>query len=101
MSRSPRTVVVSDISEDEARTIIQQELLPTIDAMISEAHRQGSRGRTVYTERNFRGSLLNAAIRLPDEFENRARAHVSEAWRMGIGYTMIHHAPGTLWIRLK
>ena len=96
-----KTVTVELISEERAREIMDLSLKSEIDKVIRRAHKAGARKRPAYAEHFFEGPLLNAAIRLPNEFEERVRGCVSEAWNVAFGYTVVHHAPGILLLRLK
>jgi hypothetical protein len=97
-----KTVAVNTVSDAEAYAIVRRDLQKVVNKTIRAAHKAGSRGDQATAEHNFSGPLLDASIQLGDEFETLARACVpGEAWTVGFGYTVIHHAPGTMIIRLK
>jgi len=102
MARSLETVAISNLTAEQARMIVRRELQVIIDKMIQAAHKEGSRGRVARAEHTFKGSLLDASIRLRGEFEAEARACVgSDAWSVAFGYTVVYGAPGIMMIRLK
>jgi hypothetical protein len=96
-----RLMEVHNLEEDQARAIAVTQLPMLMAKLVRQAHRRGAKGREAYAEHSFEGPLLDASIRLRDEFEDRVRECVSEAWSVGFGYTVINHAPGTVILRLK
>jgi hypothetical protein len=102
MARSLETVAVSHMTAEQARTIVRRELQAVVDKTIQAAHKEGARGRVARAEHAFKGSLLDASIRLRGEFEAEARACVgSDAWHVAFGYTVVYGAPGIMIIRLR
>ena len=69
-----KAVAIKDVSDAAADAIVRRDLQKVVDKMIRKAHKAGSRGREVYAEHSFTGSLLDASIQLADEFESLARA---------------------------
>lgn len=96
-----RLMEVHDLKEDQARAIAVTQLPELMARLIRQAHRRGAVGREVYAEHSFKGPLLDASIKLQGEFEDRVRSCVSDAWTVGFGYTIYHHVPGVVMLRLK
>jgi len=97
-----RIFEVHDISEAQARAVMETELPLLMHRLIRKAHKEGSRGRTAEAQFSFEGTLFDAAVRLPDEFEASLRSCVgSKVWNVIIGYSVRNYAPYTVTIRLK
>ncbi len=96
-----KTTVINDVSHEDAQLIVQNHLRPTINKLIRKAHKEGSRGRRAYAELHLSEPLLDAAIRLKDEFETEVRVLVPDVWEVRFAYTVNHYAPGFIMIDLK